>query len=74
MQLNLSGSISKTTEQFKILDTVIVDANSSATPLPFSLVDATEFSNEFGNYLQLAYDYLKAKKDAPVFYTKEVCY
>ena len=67
MKLNLSGSISKATEQFKILDTVIVDANSSATPLPFFLVDANEFSTEFGNYLQLAYDYLKAKKKAPVF-------
>jgi len=70
MKLNLSGSVSKATEQFKILDTVIADANSSATPLPFSLVDATEFSNEFGNYLQLAYDYLKAKKEAPVFTQK----
>ena len=35
MKLNLNGSISKATEQFKILDTAIADANSSDTPLLF---------------------------------------
>lgn len=70
MKLNLNGSISKATEQFKILDTAIADANGSATPLPFSLVDATAFTNEYVNYLLLASDYVKAKNDAPVFTQK----
>ena len=70
MKLNLNGSISKATEQFKILDTAIADANGSATPLPFFLVDATAFTNEYANYLLLASDYVKAKKDAPVFTQK----
>lgn len=70
MKLNLNGSISKITKQFKTLDLAIADANSSATPLPFSLVDATAFSNEFGNYLQLSSNYLKAKKEAPIFTQK----
>ena len=70
MKLNLNGSISKATEQFKILDTAIADANGSATPLPFFLVDATTFTNEYANYLLLASDYVKAKKDAPVFTQK----
>ncbi len=70
MQLNLNGSLSRTTEQLKILNTAIADADSSATPLPFSLVDATEFSDEFENYLSLSEDYLKAKKKAPIFTQK----
>jgi hypothetical protein len=70
MVIKLGGSLLSTTQQIQKLSEKIDESITNATPLPFDVVDGTDFINEFANFVLLKDNYKSAKDQAPV-YTQE---